>query len=683
MKIKAALITILICILFPVYNVFGQSSFNVNITGVIDIDYYSTITLDPTTVEIFQPSLVKIRALSSNGMGIAGKRVVILSSELNIIQPTTVTDSLGYTSGSVSTSSSGTYTVCAKDITYGYDITIQNCKTLYVIPVAIPVIVPEPYYTKGDTNLILWSNLGTGYKYYIEASLDSSFSSVVYNSGWISTNSFEFTNLENERMYFYRVKAQNPYGGISSWSPYVFTVQDGISPTITDLTIGDVGSNTTTVWDPDYNVKMIFRVRDNLMLMNTTFFCVDSLGKTYPCTSNYKMEGDNLIVNMKLVNLEKSSSGDLQKRYEFCIEAIDGAGNVSRSCEKYITVPVGIERTPPVKVVDTITRSVDQVYEVIDNTFGKLSPVALERVTATTTFLTIYTAVAMSITSFYSILFFITNFVLNILSWLGFRVGSKPLGYVYNAITKEPVSQAIVRIYDKRGKIVWSDVTNSKGYFSARLEDGEYKLIVRAVDYIFPSTIVYGKEDFPLKNIYHGNVFFINNFTELHFSVPVDPVEVSKFRVWREILWGRVRNVVTVLHFLLFIVGLILALYLFLKDPYWFTAFIVMLYVPSFFLTLRNIFGKREKYGYVKDMDGKGVEGIVVVLKEVEYDRIVMKRVTDMHGRYRMLVDSGKYNLQVMDTSLKVEKIDGGNEISIQKGSQWVRRDITVSVLKK
>ncbi len=687
MKIKTALITILGLILVPVISVYAVELpggiFPVQINAKINVDFYSTVTLNPSTVEIMQPSTVTIRILSPSGVGIPGRTIEIVAPGLNITQPTLVTDSTGKTTGLVYSALPGTYTVCAKDTTFGYDITIQSCKTLYVIPVPIPTFLPEPYYTKGTTNTLLWNNLGTGYQYYVEVSEDPNFNTVLANSGWKSTSSHQFTGLEDSTMYFYRVRAKNVYGGISGWSSSVFSVQDAIPPEIETLSIGEIGENDTVEWDPNFTVQMIFRVTDNLELSSAIFLCVNSLGNTYSCVSDYRMEGDNLIVNVQLRDLERVSGIYLRPQYEFCVEARDAAGNISRVCNILLNIPTGevIPSRPP--VIEIIDKTVDDINEALDDTVGRLDPVDLERVTTTTSIVTIATATLITIGTLLNLPYFLLQFILNLLSWFGLRGGAKPLGYVYDALTKDPIAQAVVRIFNTENKIIWSDVTNGKGYFSARLEAGKYRIVVRAVNYTFPSTIIFGREDYPLTNIYHGEEFERLEETELNFSIPLDPNEVSKFRIWREILWGRIKSIVNVLHILLFLIGLVLAIYMYSRNPYWLTTLVLILYIPSFFLTLRNIFSKRDRYGTVRDTEGNPVEGVVVGLREREFDKVTVKRVTDRHGRYRMLVDSGNYKLEILDTSLKVEEVEGGSEIPLEKDEQWIRKDIVVSRLEK
>lgn len=688
MKLKTALITILISFFFCIFPSYAQTlvpveTDTVTVEGRITVDIYSSVNLNPITVEIYQPSTVTIRILTPSGVGISGRTVVIVSPSLNITQPISVTDSTGKTTGTVYSTTPGTYTICAKDTTLGYDITIQNCRTLYVVPVAVPTFLPEPYYTKGTSNTLLWNNLGSGYEYYVEVSEDSNFNTALTSSGWTGTSSYQFNDLEDSKMYFYRVKARNLYGGQSAWSSTVFSVQDAQAPVIETVSIGNVGDNNTVQWDSNDTVEMIFKVTDNLQLESAIFLCVKSSGQTNSCVTDYHMEGDNLLVTVRLGDLERVSGAYLKERYEFCVEARDAAGNISRVCNIYLDIPKG-ELTPTrPTIVDQIEKTVEDINETLDNTVGQLNPVTLETITTTTSLITVGTAFLIMIGSLLNLPYVLLQLIINLLSWLGFRAGTKPLGYVYDSLTKDPIAQAIIRIYDENNKIVWSDVTDSKGYFSARLKPGKYKILVRAQNYIYPSTIIFGKEDYPLTNVYHGEYFEISDEMELNYAIPLDPVEVSKFRVWREIVWGRIKVVVNILHVLLFVVGLILAIYLFTNNPYWLTLLVLALYIPSFFFLVRNIFAKKGRYGVVKDLEGNPIGGVVLGLRELEFEKVVLKRVTDMRGRYRMLVGSGRYRLEVMDTGYKVESMQGDSEILIERNEEWILKDIVVSKLKK
>lgn len=655
----------------------------VTVNGQITADIYSTLNINPVTVEIYQPSTVTVRILSSSGVGIQGRTVVIVSPTLVITQPTLPTDSSGRATGWVYSTNPGTFTVSALDTTLGFNIEIQNSKTLYVVPVPVPVLLPEPYYTKGTVNTVVWSNTGTQYAYYVEVALDPDFSNVVGNSGWIHSTSYEFTNLENEKMYFYRVKARNQWGGESEWSSYVFSVQDALAPEIKTIDIGGVGESNTVDWDTNFTVEMLFSVRDNLQLNNAVFMCLDSRGHTYHCTSDYHMEGDLLIVKVKLGSLERISGVYLRDSYEFCVEADDAAGNIRRVCGIELKIPHEQEEITEPTIIDRVDKVVEDITNNLDETIGQLPSGNLTAITATTSIVTSLIAFLLAFGSLLNLPFAFVQFFVHLLSWLGFRKGAKPLGYVYDSLTKDPIPQAIIRVYSEDGRIVWTDVTDSKGYFSARLSSGRYKIVVTAQGYIFPSSIVFGKDDYPLKDVYHGEYFEVKENEEFNFSIPLDPRDVSKFKAWEEILKGRIRVLLNILNILLFVVGLIFAIYAFSKDPYWLTLLILLLYIPSLILMMRGTFKKRSKYGVVKDTDGNAVSGVVIGLRELEFDRIVLKRVTDNMGRYRMLAESGRYRLEVLDTNYKVVEIEGDSEILVDKDEEWITKNIVVSKIGK
>ena len=221
-----------------------------------------------------------------------------------------------------------------------------------------------------------------------------------------------------------------------------------------------------------------------------------------------------------------------------------------------------------------------------------------------------------------------------------------------------------------------------KGIFQQNLVVEGIKLLLLHKG-IFSFFNCFGKDDYPLKDVYHGEYFEVKENEEFNFSIPLDPRDVSKFKAWEEILKGRIRVFLNILNIFLFIVGLIFAIYAFSKDPYWLTLLILLLYIPSLILMMRGTFKKRSKYGVVKDTDGNAVSSVVIGLRELEFDRIVLKRVTDNMGRYRMLAESGRYRLEVLDTSYKVVEIEGDSEILVDKDEEWITKNIVVSKIGK
>ncbi|MFW9894143.1 MAG: fibronectin type III domain-containing protein, partial [Candidatus Thorarchaeota archaeon] len=95
----------------------------------------------------------------------------------------------------------------------------------------VPVLGAEPEITLGTSNIISWDPIPCVNDFYAECAEDSNFTSIVYNSGWISETSFEFTGLEVGRQYWYSVKARNGLGEECQWS----NVETSLQGTLADV----------------------------------------------------------------------------------------------------------------------------------------------------------------------------------------------------------------------------------------------------------------------------------------------------------------------------------------------------------------------------------------------------------------------------------------------------------------
>jgi hypothetical protein len=265
---------------------------------------------------------------------------------------------------------------------------------------------------------------------------------------------------------------------------------------------------------------------------------------------------------------------------------------------------------------------------------------------------------------------------------LGLRKRGKLSGYVYDSRTKEPISQAVVRVYTKGGNLVWTDVTDIRGLFRMGLEDGEYRIEVSARGYKFPSESIFGKSDYPLENVYHGEEFNVAQGVVPEFSIPIDPIEMSTFSKFMTSLRGRFRAIYKVASLLFFVFGLIFSVYTYNRNPNWFNFIIILLYVPSFVLVVRAVFKKSLESGVVTNDKGEPLENIAVGLRDEEYGRIVAKRHTDGNGRYRFIVDKGNYSLEILDTEYEVVEIEEEKLKRLSDGSVLVALDAVVKPIK-
>jgi hypothetical protein len=94
----------------------------------------------------------------------------------------------------------------------------------------VPVLHAEPEVTLGTNNIISWGPLPSANEYYAECAADTNFTNILYNTGWITETSCEFTGLELGKRYWYSVKARNSAGTETGWS----NVESSLQVTLTE-----------------------------------------------------------------------------------------------------------------------------------------------------------------------------------------------------------------------------------------------------------------------------------------------------------------------------------------------------------------------------------------------------------------------------------------------------------------
>lgn len=680
MKIKSAL-TILIS--FIVISFTAQITYGVEIssengngtmtvTANVDQDLFSKLVLLPETIEIGQPSTVQVTMLSTANKAIPSRAISLYvnnsPTEISITQPTTATNSLGITTGTISSKTAGTYTVCAKDITGGGSVSISDCKTLTVIPTVTPTLVEEPQYTKTTTNSLAWSTKGTQtYKYYIEASTTSDFSNIVANSDWIDTLAYTFTNLDKKTMYFYRVKAKNQYDSESNWSNITFSSQYDNPTSISLMEISNIGSNTRTNWDPNYDLSIKYKLTDEIGISSKKFWCQDAKGNKLKCTYTENLSGNVLEYSMKLSGLAKLSSNTLYDQYAFCVEIKDNTGEVITDCSAKLAITGDAEGTKVSVITETIEKVVSKV---VDSTLGQMSQENVQNVTTVTAAVNVATFLGILFNGIGTFPYFVLEISFALSSILGFKKKGNVTGFVYDSTTKNPIRQAIVRIYNQSHELSWTDVTDGNGNFRAPdVENGPYYIKVTARGYKFPSKIVFGNTDYPLTDIYYGAYFAVNDKKIPNFSIPLDKIEIKQSEILFQKFISRIKWLLTPLQVIIFVAGLIYAIYAVYTTPIWWNYLIITLYIPATIAMLFSWLGKREKYGHVKDEAKHLVKGLVIGLYDKEFGTLVAKRVSDELGKYRFIVGKGNYYISLLTPGYYIKSSNNVSDI-IVKGKE-------------
>ena len=177
------------------------------------------------------------------------------------------------------------------------------------------------------------------------------------------------------------------------------------------------------------------------------------------------------------------------------------------------------------------------------------------------------------------------------------------------------------------------------------LANGVYTLKINKRGFLFPTKFLKGYDDYPLPKIYKGEEFTISRDENIGLVIPLDSVDLTgkekAFAVGKSIL----TMFFSILAVLMFFVGVGIAIYMYDSYPTWQNLAISLIYVPSFLILIGSFVRKGAKYGVVRDDKGKRVSGMEIGLKELEFDTLTQKRITDDKGRYSFVVDVGEYEI--------------------------------------
>ena len=172
-KIKNCLKLILLFLFLPSFvfaDEFVAVQGDVSVSVNINVDNFSSVEVDPDTTEAGMESEVIVRLLDHLGHPISDHsvRLYIEGDDTGVIfvQPPN-SNSSGEAIGKIRALIPGNYKVRAVDDTYGYDIDITNFDMFYTTPLEVPILLQEPYYTKGFKNTITWIR-EIGYEYFVE-----------------------------------------------------------------------------------------------------------------------------------------------------------------------------------------------------------------------------------------------------------------------------------------------------------------------------------------------------------------------------------------------------------------------------------------------------------------------------------------------------------------------------------
>ncbi|MCD4756525.1 carboxypeptidase regulatory-like domain-containing protein, partial [bacterium] len=409
-------------------------------------------------------------------------------------------------------------------------------------------------------------------------------------------------------------------------------------------------------------------------VIGTTAFCSGTFTISATTDDGRSVMGSNIVVSgfgtedlcgNGVLDDGEECDPEIEEDLPLCLDMderyVSGSVTCSNICE-YEYAECEEEDTIFTPLVDLITE-VDEDGEVSWN---------LERITSLATGVV---ALSLLFASLNTLPYYLMRALIGLLNLFKRKKAILEYGFVYNSLTKEPVARAIVRVIDSNGKVVETIVTGKYGEFYGDLEPANYTLSVRKPGFDFPSSIITTPTDRNIDHVYTGSLQISSGDVEAIVAIPIDPIDSSFIKRLRIGLLSRSSVWIMLLRFIIFIGLMIYSVIICLQEPSVINLLIVAIYgLLSIFLVI-NSFEKRIRYGVVTDQEGKPLEGVQVVLKEVEFNEIVGERITDEKGRYRFVIVPGDYSLSIVSNG---ESLSGGEIEQTEKSPMIINMDVVL-----
>lgn len=227
--------------------------------------------------------------------------------------------------------------------------------------------------------------------------------------------------------------------------------------------------------------------------------------------------------------------------------------------------------------------------------------------------------------------------------WLT-RQKRKGWGVVYNAITKQPVDLAIVRLYNADTKqLVKSRVTDAAGRYSFLVDEGRYYVEASKGGFSFPSSILQNKtEDYHYTDVYHGKEIVIKDGQKgiISANIPLDPdnITATNQQIIHQYNFKKVQRITS-------LIGPIVSLIVFAIVPGILMGIMVVVHIVIYALFRRlSVSPVPKSWGVIYDQATRQPIGKAITrIFAPEYGRMLEAYVTDRYGRYGFLVANNIY----------------------------------------
>ncbi|MCR4325163.1 MAG: hypothetical protein NUV69_05785 [Candidatus Curtissbacteria bacterium] len=258
---------------------------------------------------------------------------------------------------------------------------------------------------------------------------------------------------------------------------------------------------------------------------------------------------------------------------------------------------------------------------------------------------------------------------------------ARPWGLVYDSVTKLPIDPALVTIatYESGvGEFKQTRITDIDGRFGFLVTPGRYVIVSEKTHYLFPSKKVKGLFDGKFENVYHGEVFEVEDPYITNLNIPMDPVSYD----WnQENKPGAKKGLAGVLkqrvRVIILIIGIFCALGVYILFPTGQNLLLLIIFGAS--LLFWESYFPNKLWGTIFDKaSGKPIGNVNINAIRMPQNISLGHTTSDHLGRYFLLMSAGNYTVQV-ETSGKTPKILAKFEnVKVTKRRAVVNFDIGV-----
>lgn len=255
----------------------------------------------------------------------------------------------------------------------------------------------------------------------------------------------------------------------------------------------------------------------------------------------------------------------------------------------------------------------------------------------------------------------------------------KKWGVVYNAITKQPVDLAAVRlIHAQTGLVLQTRVSDANGRFYFHVKKGQYKIDASKTGYQFPSETTKDlKEDDQFLDVYHGQGISVDEESDITVNIPLDPS--LKEETPRKVI---IKHYLRKLQGILAMVSVLITLGALIYEPSWLLGGLFAFQLGTYMLFRKLVSSRRPKnWGIVSEEGTKNpLERVVMRIYDRKYNKLLETQVTDGRGRYGFLANKNIYFITADKPGFERFKSDDidlskAKELTIEKPVKLKRKE--------